>query len=158
DGKSKAWTHVNDAMLPPISAISGTSASDVWIGGGSYDSVALFHLEASGWEQEKDPIADAREIEGPIVAIAALGASDVVVATDGPNFSNLLHYDGAWKDEDDVLTRSRGDVVHGFVHGPNGALWAVKDPVAIRTKDGKWNDTETVLGTEVNGIAFASDK
>lgn len=151
------WSHVDDGALPPLRAVHGSSPTDVWVGGGAMDVAALFHRATNEWTPAPNPVALAREYEGPIAAIYAVSAKEVVVATDGPNFSNLLRWDGAtWSSELDRLRRTMGDEVLGFTRAPDGVLWAATNPPQVR-KGHAWRDApkaSPILGAEIEALAF----
>ena len=155
DGTS--WSHVADAALPFLNDVSGSGPGDVWVGGGSLESIALFHLVGGAWKAAPDAISLARDVEGPIRGVVALGPTEVVVSTLGVNFCNLLRFDGAaWTDEDDVIQSITGSVVRGLARGPGGALWTVSDPPLARA-NGAWQKADGVptFGTTVNALVTA---
>jgi hypothetical protein len=151
-----AWSHAQDASLPPLYAVAGSSANDVWVGGGSFQSIALYRHMNGGWQAAPDGVSST-SAEGPIRALLVESPTAIHVATDGVNFRDLLLFDGArWSDEDQQLIFSASAQVVSLVAAPNGDIWAVSDPPYVRSGT-QWTAITTVpvLGASIQGVAWS---
>jgi hypothetical protein len=146
--------HWNGSAWSPV---GGSSSTDVWIGGGDVESVALYHLSSGAWTAVPDAVLST-DAEGPIRALLVDSPTAVHAASDGINFRDLLLFDGMnWTVEDEKPLLLPGDNAYELVRAPDGTIWSASDPPYVRMGTA-WQPAAgaPTLGVSVAGIAWSA--
>jgi hypothetical protein len=154
-----AWTiqQNEDGGYDAFHAISGTSASDVWVEG--YNR--LWHYDGANWNH-----VTAADADGGVLAIGSFATvfdrapGDVWIGSGSPIPGNLAHWNGTYWTQVDIQLADGGTVFVGSIQGiwaaPTGEVFVARTvgtgSDVFELKGGVWTQSTALSGATASAL------